>query len=218
MKVEDMPEYVLKVKKSMPGTTVEERDGRFYLYDSTSTYISGEMPKSSKVYRGRITREGFIPRKNAPMVLTGEMPQEFGLSFVLQVNVTREVQQSIFNGKSAAHLIKLGIIQYVFGSCDPICIRTSCISRGIETELIQLAEKISFSQLDKTTCRIRKAFESRIPDDKERSMFITMLKMVTLPQRVPVPDRPCFPEPIVEIAHKNAIRLYKGERNGKAGN
>ena len=211
MKKIDIPEWAKKCQ--IPNTTIKPNGKGFGLYSCTSVYSDGKS-RSIQTYLGKISKDkGFIPKKENSPLMTGALPQEYGLSFVTMVNL-HNLQESLYNGGDGAHrgiLLRLAVVQFVFRNYKPFYIKASSVSRGKEKEMLERALTVNPDRINRLEMKIRDFYCLRIPDDTEREEYLETLKMITIPADMPKPSRPIFPEVIVSASRDHKIRLYKGE-------
>ena len=108
-----------------PGRYIRKTRTGYALYTTETIRNTGEKAKTRDVYLGRITEaDGFIPKEESfPLAEY----QEYGLSHFIWTNLRKDIRNHLPSGKYIS-AIKLGIIQYVFGSVDEVFLRNSYLT------------------------------------------------------------------------------------------
>lgn len=178
MKISEMPEWALKYKTK--GYTLRQVGNHYALYKATSKYVKGGNPKTILTFVGMITEEdGLIPKKTKPE--SSIVYIEYGLSHFIYTFFKRTLQRSIFNSTGDNDLlIRLAIIQYIFGNTYLSSISCSFISKDIEEKMVALSKTISASRIINLSKKIDKELQNLIVDEEERCTLINLLRLVVV--------------------------------------
>lgn len=196
------PEWAEKYREK--GRTLRKVRGGYGLYQCTSKYVKGQKyPKSVQTYLGMITeKDGFIPKRS---VTAPEAFLEYGLSHFIMANFKRDLLRASFGG--SPELLRLGIIYYLFGDVNDTFIRSSYISHGMESELLQRYEKgVSTRRLTTITNKIKSSLVNAIPDESDRLM-ITKLLFLSVIASDASPESVLYPKEVKDIAERYGLRL-----------
>lgn len=193
------PDWVEKYRGK--GKTIRKVRNGYGLYKCTSVYVKGSKnPKSKQEYLGMITeKDGFVPKKVVPA-----HPEyyEYGLSHFIMLNFKRDIMRSSYSSNN--DFVILAIIQYIFGSIDPVFIRATWISRGIEDELIDYSSKISDIRINNISKRIDKLIISALPDENDRNIVIKLLFLTV--REASNTDSVTFPQEVIDILKRNGLK------------
>lgn len=193
------PDWVEKYRGK--GKTIRKvRDG-YGLYKCASVYVKGsKYPKLKQEYLGMITeKDGFIPKKVVPL-----HPSycEYGLSRFILLNFKRDIMRSAY--QSNDYFVILVVIQYMFDSIDPLFVRSTWISHGIENELIEYSSKVSHQRITNVSKKIDKLLLLSIPDEKDRNIVlkILFLTVIETTNAEPIP----FPQEVIDILKRYGLK------------
>ena len=169
------PPWVEKYRES--GKTIRRTKDGFALYHCTTKREEGKPPRYYQEYLGKITEEGFIPKK-------GTLPEpttlEYGLSHLIWKNFASTLIHRLYGGSGA--LLKLGIIKFIFGSVDGELLRSSYLTYGDTEELEDLANKINPHRIDTAAKHVEQMLRSKFPDalDYSKVMGLLMICVVEI--------------------------------------
>lgn len=190
------PDWVEKYREK--GKTIRKvRDG-YGLYKCTSEYVPGaKYPKLVQTYLGMITeKDGFIPKKS---VSTNPSYIEYGLSHFIWLNFKRVLSRATFTGDEV--VVRLGIIQYIFGTVREDLIPLSFISNGIEETLIKRLPDISSNRIKAVSNKIGSVLAEKIPDKEDRFLLESLLRMCVMEsnnRNAQIPALPQLAEGLIE--------------------
>ena len=107
--------------------------------------------------------EGFIPKHVTPL---NPKYIEYGLSHFILVNFKRDLMRSTYHGNY--DLVVLGIVQYLFGNLDPVCLEASAVSYATSQHLKDLIDQgIGTTRITGVANKINSLLKIRIPEEKE---------------------------------------------------
>ena len=194
------PEWAEKFREK--GKTIRKVKDGYALYRCTSEYVKGQKyPKAKQEYLGMITeKEGFIPKRaDAP----NPVYLEYGLSKVIRANFRREVMRHTCNFTD--EIFWLGIIGYIFGSTERVCLERSSLTYGVADRLEAIRDKIRPEKITKVSELIAEKLETKIPDMDERSLVRNLL-MLCVVEAKPGAIKPQIPEKVRDILKKSGLR------------
>lgn len=183
-----------------PGRYIRKTQTGYALYTCEKVRVADEKAKTKHIYLGRITEEaGFIPKEGlSPLVEY----QEYGLSHFIWTNLRKDIRKHLPSGKYSP-VIKLGIIQYVFGSTDEIFLRNSYLTCNELDTLVPLAQKLSKNQISKVVSAIEQEMEKKIPVEEDR-YYLTQLLRLCVSQK----GHPCKDAPGIVDEARNLLKKY----------
>lgn len=162
------PPWVEKYRES--GKTIRRTSDGYALYHCTTKREEGKPPRYYQEYLGKITEEGFIPKRGT---LSEPRPLEYGLSHLIWKNFSSTLIHRLYGGSGA--LVKLGIIKFIFGSVDGELLRSSYLTFGDAKELEDLANKVNPRRIDTAAKHVEQALQSKFPDPVEYSKVVGLL-------------------------------------------
>lgn len=186
------------------GRTIRKVGDGYGLYECTSQYVKGQRyPKSVQKYLGMISEEeGFIPKHVTPL---NPKYIEYGLSHFILVNFKRDLMRSTYHGNY--DLVVLGIVQYLFGNLDPVCLEASAVSYATSQHLKDLIDQgIGTTRITGVANKINSLLKIRIPEEKERNLVIKLLYLC-VKEKSAIEESVSYPEEIVEIIKRNGLKL-----------
>jgi len=186
------------------GRTIRKVGDGYGLYECTSQYVKGQRyPKSVQKYLGMISEEeGFIPKHVTPL---NPKYIEYGLSHFILVNFKRDLMRSTYHGNY--DLVVLGIVQYLFGNLDPVCLEASAVSYATSQHLKDLIDQgIGTTRITGVANKINSLLKIRIPEEKERNLVIKLLYLC-VKEKSATEESVSYPEEIVEIIKRNGLKL-----------
>lgn len=187
-----------------PGRYVRKTPTGYALYTCETIRTSGEKAKTRYIYLGRITEEaGFIPKEG----LSPEAEyQEYGLSHFIWTNLRMDIRKHLPSGKYSS-AIKLGIIQYVFGSVDEVFLRNSYLTCNELDSLVPLARKISQNQIQKVVTALEQELEKKIPMEEDREHLTQLLRLCVSHKGHPCKGAPGILEEARELLEKYGLKM-----------
>ena len=194
------PEWAEKFREK--GKTIRKVKDGYALYKCTSEYVKGQKyPKAKQEYLGMITeKEGFIPkRSDAP----NPVYLEYGLSKVIRANFRREVMRHTCNFND--DIFWLGIIEFIFGSAERVCLERSSLTYGIADRLEELKGKIRPEKITRISELIASKLEEKIPDSDQRCIVRNLLMLCVIEAR-PGSLKPQIPEVVKDILKESGLR------------
>lgn len=193
------PDWVEKYRGK--GRTIRKVRNGYGLYECTSVYVKGSYPKSTQKFLGMIDEEkGFIPKLE---ISTSPNFIEFGLSHFIMSNFKRELQRASYDSNML--LVKLSIINFIFGSFDSPYIENSYVGYVDKEQLKNYASTASITRVKTITKRIEKLFISSIPDEKERLIVINLLKMTLIDTTLSTFKQPALKPIITDVLERNKL-------------
>ncbi len=210
MKISEMPEWVLKYKTK--GYTVRCNAKSCYcLYKVTSTYVPGSHPKTKYEYVGVIKeKEGLItPRDKEESAQKKVFYLEYGFSMFLYSCFKRRLQRSLFNtnGENAQRIIKLSIIQYMYGTTSDSAIRLTWIgNKDLKGLIEQKSRNYTQRAVNLLAEKVEVFFKEKIPNEEDRFIFKNYLLLTVVREDFEKPVVGYRPE-IIEIAERYRIEL-----------
>ena len=194
------PEWVERYRDK--GVTIRKKGNGYGLYKCTSVYVKGEKyPKAIQEYLGMIYEDkGFVPKtlkSDRPVYL------EYGLSRFIMTNFKRELLKASYDHNE--DVVKLGILLYIFDSCDEVFIRSSILTYRDE-KLIEYSLRISDKRVNTIRRKIISLMEESIPDKDERNRLLELLRLC-------VKDSLTLKEPIINeqayaICERHGLSLW----------
>lgn len=169
----EYPDWVEKHRKK--GVTIRKTKYGYGLYKCTSIYVKGgKNPKSVQEFLGMVYEDkGFVP-KSEKKEYRKPFYVEYGLSSFILLNFKRTLDRASYDRNQ--NIIRLGIIKYIFGSCDQRLLDMSFIARNDE-KLKEYAGKANGKRIDTISASIDKAFKERITDKDDLSVLVNELKL-----------------------------------------
>ena len=187
-----------------PGRYIRKTKTGYALYTCESIKVIGEKAKTRHVYLGRITEEdGFIPKEGLPPLVCY---QEYGLSHFIWTNLRIDINKHLPSGKNIP-MIKLGIIQYVFGSVDEVFLRNSYLTCNELDNLVPLARKISQKQIQKVVAAIELELGKKIPMEEDRRHLTQLLRLCVSQKGHPCKGAPGIVDEAMELLEKYGMRM-----------
>lgn len=186
------------------GKTIRRVRNGYGLYKCTSVYVKGSKnPKSKQEYLGMITeKDGFIPKN---VVSSAPVFFEYGLSNFLVTNYWRNLKRNVY--QASDELIQLGIIHFVFSSCNDFFIRSCYLTHEKSDALISYRNKINEKRILTVSKTISKLLDSTIPDKEEQILLISGLKLCVVEKGS---NRfPSLPNELEEIINRNGLKPWK---------
>lgn len=195
------PDWVEKYREK--GKTIRRvRDG-YGLYKCTSVYDpNAKYPKSKQEYLGMITEDrGFIPKKS-----TSSHPVyiEYGLSHLIWKNFKRLLIRSSFNGDE--HVVRLGIIMYLFGRTDDTTIPLSFISDGYEDVLTERLLSTDIKRIERLSSKIDRLLHEKIRDESDRILLESSLRNCVMDSKNRTAQIPSLPYPAAQIIERYSLK------------
>ena len=99
----------------------------------------------------------------------------------------------------------LGIIGYIFGSTERVCLERSSLTYGVADRLEAIRDKIRPEKITKVSELIAEKLETKIPDMDERSLVRNLL-MLCVVEAKPGAIKPQIPEKVRDILKKSGLR------------
>jgi len=203
-KKNNYPDWVEKYREK--GKTIRKvRDG-YGLYKCTSTYVKGsKYPKLNQEYLGMITKkDGFIPKI---VISMNPIYIEYGLSTFIVSNFWRDIKRALY--QPTDDLVYLGIILFIFNSTNDYFIHHCVVTTNKADTLISYREKISEKRIKTVTNVISKIFKAKIPDEEERIILLSGLRLCVKEEEGNRP--PALPESLKEIIERNGLKTWKND-------
>ena len=188
-----------------PGRYIRKTKAGYALYTSETIKTSDGTRRIRAVYLGRITEEaGFIPKEGScPLV----QYQEYGLSHFIWTNLLTDIRKHLPSGKNTPVVIKLGIIQYVFGSVDEVFLRNSYLTYNELDTLVPLAQKVSQNLIQRAASATEQELEKRIPVEEDRRQLIQLLRLCISHKGHPCKGAPGILDEAKELLEKYSLRM-----------
>ena len=188
----------------MPGRYIRKTRTGYALYTCETIRTVGEKAKMRHVYLGRITEEdGFIPKEgSSPLVEY----QEYGLSHFIWMNLHKDIRKHLPSGMDST-VIKLGIIQYVFGSIDEVFLENSHLTCNDLDILVPLAQKISKNTIQKVVTALEQEMEKKIPMEEDRRHLIQLLRLCVSQKGHSCKNAPGIAYKAKELLEKYELRM-----------
>lgn len=195
------PDWVEKYRTK--GQTIRKVRNGYGLYKCTSTYEPGaKYPKSVQTYLGMITeKDGFIPKKsvsNHPSYI------EYGLSHLIWTNFKRTLVRSTFSGDE--DVVRLGVIQYIFGSVREELIPLSFISDGMEKQLCQRLGTVSPARIKTVSNKTDTLLSEKIPEREDRFLLEALLRMCVMDSGNRRSQIPRLPEEAAKLIERYGLK------------
>lgn len=195
------PDWVEKYRGK--GKTIRKvRDG-YGLYKCTSEYVPGaKYPRSVQTYLGMITeKDGFIPKKVA-----ADHPSyiEYGLSHFLWINFRRELIRSTFSGDE--DVVRLGIIQYIFGTVQEDLVPLTFLSDGMEEKLCSRLDSVSSGRINNVSRKVDSLLSEKIPVRQDRSLLEALLRMCVMDSHNRQSQIPALPEQAEKLIERYGLK------------
>ncbi len=193
------PDWVEKFRS--PGHTIKKTKQGYGLYSCTSKYVPGGKPKSVQTYLGKITPDGFIPKS---VVSKNPVYVEYGLSHFIISNFKRDLIRSSYGGKE--NIIYLGIVHFIFGSCDDIFISSCFLTYKNSESLCKYRNSITPTRIKAVSNKISKCMKDYFSDE-EMDLLIPILKLavvdISSDQHI---YYPVIPKQITDIIERNGFK------------
>lgn len=198
------PDWVEKYRTK--GQTIRKVRNGYGLYKCTSTYEPGaKYPKSVQTYLGMITeKDGFIPKKS---VSANPSYIEYGLSHLIWTNFKRALVRSTFSGDEG--VVRLGIIQYIFGSVREELVPLSFISDGMEDLLCQRLGSVSSPRIKAVSNKIDSILSEKIPDREDRLLLEALLRMCVMDSNNRGAQVPKLPDEAGKLIERYGLKYGK---------
>lgn len=196
----EYPSWVEKYRGK--GRTIRKTGGGYGLYRCTSERDEKGKVHVLQEYLGMITKEdGFIPKRtaDAPVIL------EYGLSHLIWKNFSGALKRHTFMGDT--EVVKLGIIQFLFGEANPLTIHSSCLTLEDAATLTELATRIRPSRIQTSAEYVEKHLRERIPDPVEYRMVTQMLMLCTAERTHGLLRKADPPQEVLDILKKHRLRF-----------
>ena len=185
------------------GRTIRKIKDGYGLYQCTSEYVKGGLPKSKQVYLGIITeKDGFIPKK------TGETAPayiEYGFSSFLIQNFKRDILRHVYH--CSDQLLELGIILYMFGSTEEAYLRGSYLTYSHVEQLKDYISNVDGKRIIRVSSVITELLEKRIADENERNMLRNLLMLCVVETGPNSVRKPALPDAVQELLVKYDFKL-----------
>ena len=123
---------------------------------------------------------------------------------MLWTNFRRNLLRSMFNGTE--EVARLAVIQFIFGSCDDLCIQSSWLTAADADKLIQLRKSTSAERVTRLKNKLGTMLEEKIPDESERILVTRMLMLCVVEKGPEAVRKPDVPEKAMEILNRSGLR------------
>lgn len=177
-----MPSWARKYKGKNQSLKFLGND-RYGLYEVTSKYDASKGYSVSKqIYLGLITKEGgLVLKKKRVNDETDYL--EYGLSHFIYVNFRRLLQRTIDSKLGVVYvnyLIKLIIVNYVFGSVDDEFIDMTYLCVDDSEEIKEYRDKITNVRINRGTKKIEELFKVKVDSEKDLLLLKNYLRLITV--------------------------------------
>ena len=180
------------------GRTIRKIKDGYGLYQCTSEYVKGGLPKSKQVYLGIITeKDGFIPKKTG-----GSAPAyiEYGFSNFLMQNFKRDITRRVY--QCSEQLMELGIVQYMFGRIDDTYLHASYLTYSHVDQLKEYAQNVDGKRIERVSTVIDELLRKKVPDTEELHMLRMLLMLCVVEAGPGSVRKPAIPESVQELYKK----------------
>ena len=185
------------------GRTIRKIKDGYGLYQCTSEYVKGGYPKSKQVYLGIITeKDGFIPKKTG-----GSAPAyiEYGFSEFLLQNFKRDIVRRVY--KCSDYLLEAGIIRYIFGGTEEVCLRSSYRTYGHVEELIKYAAEVDEKRIIRVSTVVEELLQKRISDETDLRVLKQLLMLCVVEAGPNSVRKPAVSESVTELLTKYDLKM-----------
>ena len=187
-----------------PGRTIRKIGSGYALYHCTTVKMPDGHSKIKQTYLGRITKEeGFIPKSGT---FDSEPYLEYGLSHLIWENLRTDILHHFPSGTNS-QVLKLGIIQFIFGSVDDVFLRSSYLTYGQIDKLLPLAHKLSDTRLQRVAKATEQELRKRIPLEGEYNLVVKLLMLSVVRPGHEVREKPVLAENVKEILDRQGLRM-----------
>lgn len=207
--INNYPDWVEKYRDK--GITIRKTTNGYGLYRCTSVYNGkNNYPRSKQEFLGMVYKDkGFIPKTSKADINTINNPLylEYGLSKFIMLNFKRDLRRASYDGNE--DIIKLGIINYIFDSYKPACIKSSYLTINEAEELVTYSNKVTNKRIINVSNKIKQLFDNKITDKEELNIFINLLKLTVINSNTHV--EPIINDEIINISKKYRLKLWPKE-------
>lgn len=204
MKYEDLPEFAKPYKKK--GYDVRKQKDNYFLYKISSHRVPGlKYPKLEQEYIGIIDSTGKLIRKKEYPSEKKRDYMEWGLSSFLMARYRRSLLRSVYNGSGSKNieLIKLAIIQYVFGRISETAIRRCYLAKDDAEKLLKLSNVISEERIGRLSNKIGELQKETFGDDVYDAEILMRLCVI---EKDSIAE-PGYSEEMASLFEKHRIEL-----------
>lgn len=196
------PDWVEKYRDK--GKTIRKTAYGYGLYKCTSVYDKEKgYPRSIQEFLGVIDKEkGFIPK-----VKKNSSPEyiEYGLSTFIMLNFKREIKRCAYGSNKDERLIKLGIINFIFGTYSKQLVNHSYLTYK-DDDVLNYIDSVNLKRVNTVSKKIDELFKSKINDEKDRLDLINILKLSVIDPETLI--KPVINEDIKDIIYKAGLKLW----------
>lgn len=197
----EYPPWVEEWRK--PGRTIRKIGSGYALYHCTTVKLPDGHSKTEQTYLGRITKEeGFIPKSGT---FDSEPYLEYGLSHLIWENLRQDILHHLPSTDSL--VLRLGIIQYIFGSIDDVFLRSSYLTYGQIDRLSPLAHKVSDAKLQRIATVTEQELRKRIPKEEEYNLVVKLSMLCVVRSGHVVKEKPALHKCVKEILERQGLKM-----------
>ena len=189
-----------------PGRTIRKIGSGYALYHCTTVKLPDGQSKTQQTYLGKITKEeGFIPKSGT---FDSEPYLEYGLSHLIWENLKTDILHHFPSGSgTSSQVLKLGIIQFIFGSVDEVFLRSSYLTYGQIDKLLPLAHKLSDTRLQRVAKATEQELRKRIPMEEEYNLVTKLLMLCVVRPGHVVKEKPVLDKCVKDILNRQGIKM-----------
>lgn len=202
MRYEDLPEFARPYKKK--GYDVRKQKDNYFLYKISSHREPGlKYPKLDQEYIGIIDSTGRLIRKKEYPSDKKREYMEWGLSSFIMSRYRRQLLRSVYNGSDRKNidLVKLAIIQYVFGIITETAIRRCHLAREDAEKLLNLSKVASAERIGRLVNKIGELQKEAFGEDMHDAEILMKLCVMENDSIV----EPGYPDEITALFEKHRI-------------
>ena len=187
-----------------PGRTIRKIGSGYALYHCATIKLPDGHSKIEQTYLGRITKEeGFIPKSGT---FDSEPYLEYGLSHLIWENLRADILYHFPSGTNS-QVLRLGIIQFIFGSVDDVFLRSSYLTYGQIDKLLPLAHKLSETRLQRLAKATEQELRKRIPLEGEYNLVIKLLMLCVVRSGHVMKEKPVLDGCVKEILERQGLKM-----------
>ena len=187
-----------------PGRTIRKIGSGYALYRCATIKLPDSHSKIGQTYLGRITKEeGFIPKSGT---FDSEPYLEYGLSHLIWENLRADILHHFPSGTNS-QVLRLGIIQFIFGSVDDVFLRSSYLTYGQIDKLLPLAHKLSETRLQRLAKATEQELRKRIPLEGEYNLVIKLLMLCVVRPGHVMKEKPILDGCVKEILERQGLKM-----------
>ena len=187
-----------------PGRTIRKIESGYALYLCATIKLPDGHSKIEQTYLGRITKEeGFIPKSGT---FDSEPYLEYGLSHLIWENLRADILHHFPSGTNS-QVLRLGIIQFIFGSVDDVFLRSSYLTYGQIDKLLPLAHKLSETRLQRLAKATEQELHKRIPLEGEYNLVIKLLMLCVVRPGHVMKEKPVLDGCVKEILERQGLKM-----------